>query len=480
MGARWTAVVWAWAVSLGLWSSLGVAEAQEPRRLRVLVPPWAPLNVGGQPNNPSASNLTQAIQVALDDEVTLVEVDPGSIDMLTGCEFRSMERCAMLAGQAVGADVVVWGIAKVGFGMPPQTRSTMIVVDVRRGLTLDWHRESGIKVQGAVVDRVFEDLDLVLSGQAAMRMPIDGEEALDRRAVDDVLAAGALERPEPVLAPPATSRRRSGGRGGSGGGARAAGGSGGGGRPADDGRGRGGHVLVSLAGLGGFGSYGTRHDTRYATIDGRPADELTLDDMAAETVLLAQGDAAAGGYHLELGYGVLPWMDLSLHAGGLHSLLESRTQREVLDEAPEDLAPLDVFPTRGSWFVGAMLGVAPLPRSPVRPTIQGGVTVLTGPRLLSAITPPTVLQLTNQVRANRRLLVRLQPGVEVHVGRTPLVLFLRGDAGIPVVGRTVQVFDRGAVDRLSSRPDPFTSRRVLLGGLLGLAVHVDARPARRR
>jgi hypothetical protein len=191
-------------------------------------------------------------------------------------------------------------------------------------------------------------------------------------------------------------------------------------------------------------------------------------DVPDQAAVQIQNRALSFGGQLELGVGVLPWLELGVFGGIRQATYEYRFYQEIVGVA-DGIPSVDAVGAR-SYQVGLRLGAIPFPAYPVRPTLHVGASYWIGTPLNSIVTPLPDYLLSVEMRPNNMLVLHLQPGAEVSVGKW-VMLWTRFDLDIPILGRNRQVFNRGN-GTLSQRPSSESDTGFALGGSAGLTIRV--------
>ena len=238
-------------------------------------------------------------------------------------------------------------------------------------------------------------------------------------------------------------------------------------------KGRKGELLFRLSGNVGPGPWGQRHDTFYKLAEGAQPGALKARDIADQRLVQSQTIGLSYGGQFEVGLGVTPWMELGVFGGLRAAPYEHRFYRQ---QEGDTSASSFQSSTALSMQVGARLGFIPLPAYPVRPTFHVGGSMWIGSALGSVAEVPAYL-LASQLRPNNLLLVHVQPGAEVSVGRS-VALWTRFDFDLPVLGRNIQQGSRGD-GSLVGAPEAVTAGGPALGGSLGILIRLRVGPDRR-
>jgi hypothetical protein len=233
-------------------------------------------------------------------------------------------------------------------------------------------------------------------------------------------------------------------------------------------RGRKGELLIRLSMQVNSGPWGQRHEMWYVQDNEADPNNIQAGDIPDQAAVQAQSRTLAFGGQFEIGVGVLPWLEIGLFGGIRQGTYDYRFYRELLgfEAAVPDLEGVPVRTYQG----GLRIGAVPFPAYPFRPTFHVGGSYWTGTKLSSVVTPLPSYLLSSEMRPNNMVLLHVQPGAEVSLGKW-VVLWTRFDLDIPILGRTSQVFNRGD-GTLSARPDPTSNAGIGIGGSLGLMVRV--------
>lgn len=229
--------------------------------------------------------------------------------------------------------------------------------------------------------------------------------------------------------------------------------------------GRKGQILLRLGGSFGYGSVGQNHELWYI----RDNEDITriLDQGAVQ----AQSAELNAGGHVEIGVGILPWLEAGVHVGMRtapygYRFFESITGIESEFPAPE-------VKWTSSLATGLHIGFAPLPAAIARPLFQVGVSYWAGNKVTRvAGSQETAGLLSEEMLPNNWLLADAHVGAEIGLGKT-VALWVRGDFEVPIAGRNLQAFNRGDLASLDPRPSQVSSRHVGVGGSLGLLFRFD-------
>ena len=201
-------------------------------------------------------------------------------------------------------------------------------------------------------------------------------------------------------------------------------------------RGKFGQLIGRLSIGGGVGPYGQYMDGRYLI------DDTTLQRTYREQYQFAS-QASHFDVDLELGFGVLPFLEISGHYSFHNSQFRYVFNQEKVGDpvigAPEDK---EVKRAISSSSVGLRATVDFFQTKPVRPTLHGGLTSWTGTSWDQIIGGLPLEPFEN----NTVLLAVLGAGGEVTTGKY-LDLFARGQLDMPIAGRRSQrlVDGRGAL-----------------------------------
>ena len=230
--------------------------------------------------------------------------------------------------------------------------------------------------------------------------------------------------------------------------------------------GRSGRLLVRGSLGGGYGSGRVSYDARQAV------DPTTSTVVAEQTTLAVVGGGGVAA-ELEVGVGVLPWLDLGvglLSRGGQHDWL---VHSESTERPREPSARTTT--TGAETELIARVTVVPLPVATVRPLATLGVSRWWGPSVsrfidfgaLPSLDPPA-----------RPAAVRVRGGLGAEVEVHPsLALFGRAELVIPVAGTTIERSEQGDVGRLTFKDD--RELRTARGGIVAVGLVVRTPPVLR-
>jgi len=234
-------------------------------------------------------------------------------------------------------------------------------------------------------------------------------------------------------------------------------------------RGRKGQILIRLSANVGSGPWGQEHDTFLALQQGSDPNNFSSDNVVDEMVVLRQATALAIGGQLELGVGATPWLDIGVFFGIKSAPYRSRFFVQVpnRDQALPDPAQT----TSVTWNAGLRIGVAPGPAWKGRPTLHVGASYWTGTRVSRVVSDVPDFLTALQTRPNNFVLLHIQPGAEVDLGRM-VQIWARADIDVPVIGRSLQVFRTQGGDSLDPVPNQSTQKGLSIGGSLGLTIRI--------
>lgn len=133
-----------------------------------------------------------------------------------------------------------------------------------------------------------------------------------------------------------------------------------------------------------------------------------------------------------LAYGVLSWLTVEVHGGPRLEAWRYRLHREVAGDTSLMRDPEQLQVT--TFSVGGRVGLLPWPTLPARPTLHVGVWSWFGARQDRTLEVPAELPVLD---ANRMVLARAAPGVEVELGRH-LLVWARMQVDVPIGGRVTQ------------------------------------------
>ena len=193
-------------------------------------------------------------------------------------------------------------------------------------------------------------------------------------------------------------------------------------------RGKFGQLIGRLSIGGGVGPYGQFMDGRYTRDD-------TLAIVERQQFQYA-GQASHLDVDFELGFGVLPFLELTAHYSIHNSQFRSQFSQEKVGEPV--FLPEETKRAIGSSSVGARATVDFFQTSPIRPTVHTGLSYWTGTswdRIIGGLP-------LEPFEKNTVLLVVAGGGAELSTGKY-LDLFARGQLDMPVGGRRSQGFTEG-------------------------------------
>lgn len=241
-------------------------------------------------------------------------------------------------------------------------------------------------------------------------------------------------------------------------------------------QGRKGEVLIKGSFNVGSGPWGQVQNALLLVDNTANLNDIQQSDMLAEFDQQGFANQVGFGGLFELGYGVAPWVELSLHFGfkSASSLHLTKAVREGIET---DLGAPDVSQIT-PWFAGARIGLVPMPAFPARPTLHVGASYYRGTAYRSLVALPDFL-LASNLPSPGMILAHINPGVDVSAGKWVSV-WARFDMDIPVVyfanleqwgpaGSREQMADRFAPTAL---PAPPANPGFGLGGSLGLTVRI--------
>lgn len=240
--------------------------------------------------------------------------------------------------------------------------------------------------------------------------------------------------------------------------------------------GRRGQILIKASGNIASGPWGQYHETWYLQAQDADPSNLRQKDVLDDLAVQIQTRSLAPGGQLELAVGIAPWAEISVFGGIRSAPYGYRFYRQVEGTPSEPPAVTNRAVT--SWLAGARIGFIPFPAFPVRPTLHVGGSYWSGNALQKVVAVPSVLT-ASQMRPNNLILVNVNPGAEVSLGKWVL-LFTRFDLDIPVLGRSSQRFNIEAnAPELDEKPELTTDLSFSLGASLGVAARIPVGPKRR-
>jgi len=235
-------------------------------------------------------------------------------------------------------------------------------------------------------------------------------------------------------------------------------------------RGRQGEILIGGSVLGlASGPWVQRWEGWYA----RDPDTL---DIAEQALVLDLDRGLERAWELQLGVGVLPWLEV--YAFGGPSVLTWRWREVQVVPGDEDRrgTPELADKTVSTWKVGGRVGFAPFPVWPARPVLHAGVAYWQGTDSTTVVQPTITL---DPLPPSWMVLVQLQPGAEIDLGRLAYA-WVRADVAIPLAGRVAQE-DATPGTLLDGRPRPdIADDGISVGALLGVTFRIHLRKEGRR
>lgn len=228
--------------------------------------------------------------------------------------------------------------------------------------------------------------------------------------------------------------------------------------------GRSGQILIGVAGHGDFGPWGQLYEGWYAR------DNQTL-EVIDQSLLQTQTKGTGFGASLELGVGVLPWLEVDGYFSLMSGPFRYRFYQEVLGQ-PSVLTDPEQTTVQG-YVVGGKVGLIPFPAMMFHPTVHVGVGYWQGrslPKLMGGTYPDFLAQLD----ATRMVLLDASPGFEVDLGRT-FAIRARVDISVPLTRGSMRREFNAGNQALTSRPDQATYGAPSVGGSVGLLVRINTR-----
>lgn len=234
-------------------------------------------------------------------------------------------------------------------------------------------------------------------------------------------------------------------------------------------RGRKGQILIRVSGNVGSGPWAQEHESYLALAQGSDPNNFGSGDVVDEMVVLRQNTALGIGGQLELAVGATPWLDIGAFFGIKSAPYRSRFFVQVpnRDQAPPEYASTSSV----TWNAGLRIGVAPGPAWKGRPTLHLGASYWKGVRVARVVNDVPEFLTALQTRPNNFVLMHIQPGGEVDLGRL-VQIWVRADIDIPVIGRSLQVFRTQGGDTLDPVPNTTTQNGLSIGGSLGLTFRI--------
>ncbi|MGC6494716.1 MAG: hypothetical protein ACON5B_17900 [Myxococcota bacterium] len=230
--------------------------------------------------------------------------------------------------------------------------------------------------------------------------------------------------------------------------------------------GRKGQILIRVSGQVGAGPWGSKYQADYmvdsASFDPKNPADATITDERLVQVQSGELGLSLGG-QLELGVGILPWLEVGAFAGVRYAPFDVRFTRYIY--AQEALAAGDLYGGIG-WQVGARVGMVGFPAYPVRPSLHVGASYWQGADLESVLTPPSGLDAQGFIQGSNAVLVHVQPGVEFGLGKH-VALWSRFDLDVAVAGRLSQKarFQRAVDTELDTASEAYAERYLIPTGI---------------
>ncbi|NCG21364.1 MAG: hypothetical protein GWP91_20330 [Rhodobacterales bacterium] len=208
-------------------------------------------------------------------------------------------------------------------------------------------------------------------------------------------------------------------------------------------QGRFGQVLARVAVGGGPGPWGLHHEGRWIVA----SDPLTGQFFNSEVRQYQEiRQAGSSGIALELGFGVLPWAEIS---GVFATKTAGFTYRFDQDTEADGVSIVDPASrvSQTTQMFGGAIELVPMPTFQVRPTLHMGMFVWQG-KALNPNQDPLV-----NLGVSDRTFLQVGPGAEVSAGRN-LNLFTRVHADIPLSGAELFQASSGTVGLLKDFEEP--------------------------
>lgn len=208
--------------------------------------------------------------------------------------------------------------------------------------------------------------------------------------------------------------------------------------------GRTGKIIARVGVGGGSGPYGVAYDGRWAR------DPDTLDIVHVESFQQVYNGGGTQS-ELELGFGVLPFLDITGVLGfRTNKFSYYQHQETVGDPEIEDPPSID---TVGSQHFGGRLTFAPMPYSKVRPIAAASFLVWTGHAVTDFVQLPEPL-VEHVYPAPTLMVLELAPGLEVEAHKYVSV-FGRLGVAIPLAGtRSWDTSEGEGLETYGTPPDP--------------------------
>lgn len=243
--------------------------------------------------------------------------------------------------------------------------------------------------------------------------------------------------------------------------------------------GRTGDILIGIVGGYSQGGWGQRFEGAFAWA--YPEAGSAQLSIGEQRLLGEQVKAGSGFAELELGVGLQSWLEVVGTVGiGTSPYIYRFYQEGPTPPGQEPTAnPLPDPATVGitGLRVGGKVGVAPFPLAPARPTVHAGVLYFQGTNAEDRFDGGASAQLDFAgLPATNLLLVQVQPGAEISVGRNILIR-ARFDVDIPVGGTRLTEYKAGyRLLTQTGRPQPENDNLLGLGGQVGMTFRIPTRP----
>lgn len=208
-------------------------------------------------------------------------------------------------------------------------------------------------------------------------------------------------------------------------------------------RGRLGQVLLRVDFGGGPGPYGLHHEGRWL---------VAFDEVSGQffnsAIRQYQEARRTGGSHVqfELGFGVLPWVEVAGVFGLRNAPFTYRFDQDVAEDPVSIVDPVVQTTGRTTEFGVRMQGV-PMPTYPIRPTVHAGFFSWKGGSIVPEQEP--MIELTGP----QATYLQFGGGAEASAGRY-LNLFVRGHAEVLTSGTWFDERQDGEVGALEAFDEP--------------------------
>lgn len=230
-------------------------------------------------------------------------------------------------------------------------------------------------------------------------------------------------------------------------------------------RGRLGQLLLRVDFGGGPGPWGLHHEGRWIV-----AFDETSGQFYNAAIRQYQEARRVGGSHaqFELGFGVLPWVEVAGVFGLRNAAFTYRFDQDVAEDPVSIVDPVVQTTGRTTEF-GARIQGVPLPTYPVRPTVHAGYFAWKGGSIVPEQEP--MVELTGP----KATYVQFGGGAEASAGRY-LNVFVRGHAEVLTSGTWFDERQDGEVGLIENFDEPVGTPGPGWGVQAGLQVRIGLLP----